>query len=111
MARAAAQIGIVRDKAVRTESDHAGHPADADHAAAAGIDLAGNGVDALAIDDVSKNPAAVDVESKPRGRAIRFRRNVRDPPTLRRAGNPRLCGVASGGNRERPELYAGAGRA
>src|SRR5947208_13235551 len=54
MARTAAQIGIVRDKAVRAEPDHAGHPADADHAAAAGIDLAGNGVDALAIDDVSK---------------------------------------------------------
>ena len=77
------QIGIVRDKSTACEPDHPRYAANAYGSSARGIDLAADRKDALAVDDVSHNGPASDVERQARRGAIEHGRNIRDPPPIK----------------------------
>jgi hypothetical protein len=84
------QIGIIRDKSMACEPDHARHLADAYDSSASRVDLTDERKDALAVDHVSRDCPSSDIERQARGRAIELGRNIRDPPPIK-------CIVSSGG--------------
>src|SRR5262249_44613032 len=77
------QMGRAGAKAPPSEPPPPRHAANAYGSSASCIDLAADRKDALAVDDVSHDGPALDVERQARGGAIEHGRNIRDPPPIK----------------------------